>query len=83
MKKEDIKNRLQELLQETAGTVLKEEKMGTNLMTELDLSSLQLMMVLAQIEEEYQIELKEEVLRSFVSANDIVDYIASEVKADE
>ena len=47
----------------------------SGLMEDLDLSSLEIMTMIADIEQEYQIVLGETELRSMVSVGDIVDCI--------
>ena len=74
MDREHVKETVTELIRNIidADVEITEE---SGLMEDLDLSSLEIMTMIADIEQEYQIVLGETELRSMVTVGDIVDCI--------
>ena len=78
MDREHVKETVTELIRNIidADAEITEE---SGLMEDLDLSSLEIMTMIADIEQEYQIVLGETELRSMVTVGDIVDCICKNV----
>lgn len=49
------------------------------LMDDLDLSSMEIMTMIAELEDEFELRIPERELRNFVTVSDLVDYLAAKV----
>lgn len=49
------------------------------LMDDLDLSSMEIMTMIAELEDEFDLRIPERELRNFVTVSDLVDYLAAQV----
>lgn len=79
MSKSEIKEKIISMLSESTGKEIDEKQLDKNLMGELDLSSLEIMLFITDMEEEFGIEITEELLRDIVSVNDLIDVVYEEV----
>jgi acyl carrier protein len=50
------------------------------LMDDLDLSSMEIMTMLAEVEDEFDLRIPERELRNFITVGDLVDYIVNNAK---
>lgn len=79
MEREQIKETVTELIRNIIDDDTVEIKEESGLMEDLELSSLEIMTMIADIEQEYQIVLEEAELRSMVSVGDMVEGICKKV----
>jgi acyl carrier protein len=49
-------------------------------MDDLDLSSMEIMTMLAEVEDEFDLRIPERELRNFITVGDLVDYIVNNAK---
>lgn len=80
MDREQVKETVTELIRNIIDNEDIEVTEESGLMEDLDLSSLEIMTMIADIEQEYQIVLGETELRSMVTVGDIVDCICNQVE---
>lgn len=75
MEREEIKSKLYELMGELLEKSEEEIDEKSALMDELDISSLEIMTMIADLEEQFQITIPEKDIRGMVTVGDIIDYI--------
>ena len=75
MEREEIKCTLYEMMSELLEREVDDIDESKALMDELDLSSLEIMTMIADLEEQFQIQIPENDIRGMVSVGDIIDYI--------
>lgn len=81
MEREEIKNKLYELMGELLEKSVDEIDEEKALMDELDISSLEIMTMIADLEEYFKITIPENDMRGMVTVGDIIDYIYEAKKA--
>lgn len=79
MEREQVKETVTELIRNIIDSDDIEVTEECGLMEDLDISSLEIMTMIADIEQEYRIVLGEAELRSMVTVGDIVDCICSRI----
>ena len=75
MEREEIKNKLYEMVSEVLEISVDEIDQDKALMDELDISSLEIMTMIADLEAQFQIVIPENDIRGMVRIRDIIDYI--------
>ncbi len=75
MEREEIKRTLYEMMSELLEREVDDIDETKALMDELDISSLEIMTMIADLEEQFQIQIPEKDIRGMVSVGDIIDYI--------
>ncbi len=84
MKKEDsmenkILKEVIDIIALTCGIDKKDIKGNSNLLTDLELESLDVVDLIVAFEEKYEIEIVDQDIKNFQTVNDIVEYIKSHV----
>jgi acyl carrier protein len=72
---QEIENKVIEVLAEKSCVDAEKIKMGTSLIDDLGMDSLDAMEAVFQFEEQYGIEIDDEKMRKFRKVKDVVDYI--------
>lgn len=80
MTMERIYETLQNMLAEIANIDKEDIRPDSQLMYDIGLTSVELLSLLSAIEKEFSIHIPEKVLRTFVTVQDVADYVASEAK---
>lgn len=75
MKKEQIIQEIKTIIEDIADIPQEEIDASSAMMDEMDLSSLEVMAIVAEMEKKYKIRIPEKALRSFISLEDIAEYI--------
>ena len=75
MERDEIKNKLYEMVSEVLEISVNEIDEDKVLMDELDISSLEIMTMIADLEAQFQIVIPESDIRGMVRIRDIIDYI--------
>lgn len=75
MEREEIKSKLYEMMGELLEKPVDDIDEKSALMDELDISSLEIMTMIADLEEQFQITIPENDIRGMVTVSDIIDYI--------
>ena len=80
MTKESVFEQIQEILAEMADMEKEEIQPDSKMIYDIGLSSVELLSLLSTIEEEFSLRIPEKAIRSFVTVQDVADYVASEAK---
>lgn len=80
MTKESVFEKLQAILAEIADISKEEIHPDSKIMYDIGLSSIEVLSMLSMIEKEYSLRIPEKAIRSFVTVQDVADYVASKVK---
>ena len=80
MTKESVFEQSQEILAEMADMKKEDIKPESKMIYDIGLSSVELLSLLSTIEEEFSLRIPEKAIRSFVTVQDVADYVASEAK---
>ena len=80
MTREDIFEGIQEILSEELDIDKDEVQLGSNLINDIGLSSVEVMNLIASVEKAFSIRISEKLLRTFVTTQDIVDCIAAKLE---
>ena len=75
MEREEIKRTLYEMMSELLEREVDDIDESKALMDELDISSLEIMTMIADLEEQFQIQIPENDIRGMVAVGVIIDYI--------
>lgn len=75
MEREEIKCTLYEMMSELLEREVDDIDESKALMDELDLSSLEIMTMIADLEEQFQIQIPENDIRGIVTVGDMIDFI--------
>ena len=75
MEREEIKRTLYEMMSELLEREVDDIDESKALMDELDLSSLEIMTMIADLEEQFQIQIPENDIRGLVTVGDMIDFI--------
>lgn len=75
MEREEIKRTLYEMMSELLEREVDDIDESKALMDELDLSSLEIMTMIADLEEQFQIQIPENDIRGMVTVGDMIDFI--------
>ncbi|MBQ2451262.1 MAG: acyl carrier protein [Lachnospiraceae bacterium] len=75
MEREEIKCTLYEMMSELLEREVDDIDESKALMDELDLSSLEIMTMIADLEEQFQIQIPENDIRGMVTVGDMIDFI--------
>ena len=75
MEREEIKCTLYEMMSELLEREVDDIDEFKALMDELDLSSLEIMTMIADLEEQFQIQIPENDIRGMVTVGDMIDFI--------
>ena len=75
MEREEIKRTLYEMVSELLEREVDDIDESKALMDELDLSSLEIMTMIADLEEQFQIQIPENDIRGIVTVGDMIDFI--------
>lgn len=75
MSREEMIQEIKSIIEEVTDIPQDKISADTALMDELDMSSLEIMAIITEMEEEFKIRIPERKARNFVCINDIVDYI--------
>lgn len=75
MEREEIKRTLYEMMSELLEREVDDIDESKALMDELDLSSLEIMTMIADLEEQFQIQIPENDIRGIVTVGDMIDFI--------
>lgn len=78
MTKENCFEKIQEMIAETAGLDKEEVRPDSNMVYDIGLNSMEMLGLLSTIENAFSIHIPEKVLRTFVTLQDIVDYVSAE-----
>ncbi len=77
MQREEIISRILDILEDVAEIAPDEVSPDSVLMDDLDLSSMEILTIVADLEETFGLRIPESDLRSFVTINDLTDYLAA------
>lgn len=80
MKQELIMKKLKAIIADTADLDPAEISADASLMDDLDLSSMEVMTIVAELEDTYDLRIPEEKLFSFITVGDMAKYLAAKVK---
>ena len=80
MTKESVFEQIQEILAEMTDMEKEEIKPESKMIYDIGLSSVELLSLLSTFEEKFSLRIPEKAIRSFVTVQDIADYVASEAK---
>ena len=80
MTKEIVFEKIRDILAETAEIEKEEIQPDSKMIYDIGLSSVELLSLLSTIEEEFSFRIPEKALRTFVTVQDVADYVASEAK---
>lgn len=75
MEREEIKRTLYEMMSELLEREVDDIDESKALMDELDISSLEIMTMIADLEEQFQIQIPENDIRGMVTVGDMIDFI--------
>lgn len=78
MDKTVVFEKIRSILAEIADLSPEEITSERALMDDLDLSSMEIMTLIAGLEEEFDLRIPERELRNFVTVSDLVDYLAAQ-----
>ncbi|SHJ32717.1 acyl carrier protein [Pseudobutyrivibrio xylanivorans] len=73
---EEIFKKIAAIIEDVADIPLDEIEMNSSFIDDLDLSSLELMSIVAKVEKEFSIKVNEKQLLSVETVKDVVEYIA-------
>ena len=77
MQREEIISRILDILEDVAEIAPGEVSPDSVLMDDLDLSSMEILTIVADLEETFGLRIPESDLRSFVTINDLTDYLVA------
>lgn len=83
MSREEIFEKVRDIMAETADLEPEDIRPEKNLMNELDLTSMDVMAMITEFENAFAIKIPEEALRGFLTVQDIVACIAGKTGAEE
>lgn len=75
MERSDILSRISEILRKTMADSQLQIREESYILDELGLSSMDVLMVMAEIEDEFQIKIKEDEMTEFIQVKDLIDCI--------
>lgn len=78
MDKTAVFDKLRGIMAEVADLAPEEITPDRALMDDLDLSSMEIMTMIAELEDEFDLRIPERELRNFVTVGDLVDYLAAQ-----
>lgn len=78
MDKTAVFDKLRSIMAEVADLAPEEITPDRALMDDLDLSSMEIMTMIAELEDEFDLRIPERELRNFVTVGDLVDYLAAQ-----
>ena len=76
MNREEIFNKVKEIIVDVTEIDSGEIKEESSMMDDLSLSSMEVMTVIAEVEETFSLKIPEKDLRNFVTVSDLVDYVS-------
>lgn len=77
MDKNSIVEKLVAIIENITGNAKEQIRVDVSVLDELQLTSLELMMIIGEAEEAFSVQIQEEELMSIVSVNDLADLIVS------
>lgn len=77
MERENILREIRASIEEAADIPQSEIREDSAMMDDLDLSSMEIMTLLAELEDKFDLRIPESELRSFVTVGDLADYLAA------
>lgn len=77
MDKNSIVEKLVAIIENITGNAKEQIRIDVSVLDELQLTSLELMMIIGEAEEAFSVQIQEEELMSIVSVNDLADLIVS------
>lgn len=80
MTKESIFEKVQEIFAEELDIDKEEVQPGSKLISDIGLSSVEILSLIARIEKTFSVRISEKLLRTFVTTQDIVDCIAARLE---
>ena len=82
MDKNNLINELKETLSEITYIDIDEIDENASLLGDISVSSMELLQLVSSLEKKHNIKIQEKELRTFVSINDIANYILEKIKHD-
>lgn len=82
MNREDILNKIKDIVHEATDIPVEELREDAAIMDELEISSLEVMVSIADVESEFGIQIPEEHMRRFITIQDIVDYVIERMNTE-
>ena len=82
MAKEIVFEKLRKLIAETADMEKEEILPDSEMIYDIGLSSVEILSLLVAIENEFSIRIPEKAIRTFVTVQDVADYVASRVEKE-
>ena len=79
MERAEIISQITAILEDVAEVSPEDVTESSVLMDDLDLSSMEILTIVADLEETFGLRIPEKVLRNFVTMVDLVDYLAANV----
>lgn len=79
MERAEIISQIMAILEDVAEIAPEDVNEDSNLMEDLDLSSMEILTIVADLEETFGLRIPEKELRSFVTINDLTDYLEANV----
>lgn len=79
MERTEIISQILAILEDVAEIAPEDVNENSNLMEDLDLSSMEILTIVADLEETFGLRIPEKELRSFVTINDLTDYLEANV----
>lgn len=79
MERAEIISQIMAILEDVAEIAPEDVNENSNLMEDLDLSSMEILTIVADLEETFGLRIPEKELRSFVTINDLTDYLEANV----
>jgi acyl carrier protein len=80
MEKSEIFSQILAILEDVAEVSPDDVNENSVLMDDLDLSSMEILTIVADLEETFGLRIPEKELRSFVTISDLTDYLAAHVR---
>lgn len=81
MDREETLNKIKYIVHEATEIPFEELHEDAGIMDDLDMSSLEIMLTISDIENEFDINIPEEHVRRFITINDITDYVIENARA--
>ena len=83
MTKESIFEKVREIIAKEASIDKEQVQPDSGMMSDIDLSSIEVLKLVAELEDEFSIRIPEKQLRSLVTVQDFVDFIAENAEGKD
>lgn len=82
MNRVEILNKIKEIVNKATDIPYEELREDAAIMDDLEISSLEVMVTIADIEDEFNITISETDMRRFVTIHDIAEYVTERIETD-